>query len=485
MLRHPLNPSLRARDFIRKVQSTRIGDYAELTGFLIMRKPPMAPQDAIYYLLSPLSPSDFGRSDIKPYVVLRIDQNTKIKGRIRSGDHVRVWGFMDSYPLGTIRMIHTVEMEGRDYSLYWEDYRDMALSREEIEELLRGTIYANRQLEDSIVYSLFGSPFSPLFSGWGEGVSVSAVKDSESAVRSLWMGLRYIIRILPDELVLRRNRKIELADEELDMDFILRFPESPVKYYVPGSLKLLKGREIPKWLEGKFTGKRAVFLTPRFGKPDPLSVLSSMSEAPFLLYESVGFEKNREMEELAGNLIVSIFLHRSKVETLSPESLELYRMKFEDWLHREHVEYGEKFDALRVSGRIFDTGMRMKLGLRLFGAMARLEGRERRSFISRVLSINTELVDLWINELPASVMMKLIKDYEKYVSGDRRANEALRIFMDMSSTREEGEVTREEFLTALIRYGFKRRDAEETIDRLLGAGYLYEPFPGKLRLVDV
>ena len=485
MWREALDASHRVREFLRRMQRLRTGDEVEVRGFLVLRKPPNAPSDAVYYLLSPLSPSELKESGIKPYAVLRVTPYTNVSERLRSGDYVSVRGIADSYPLGNMRMLHVIEIRGQDYSHYWESFEGMALSGREIEGLIRDTIYANRQLEDTIVYSLFGSPFTLLSPDWGEGVVLSAIKDSTGIVKPLWLGLRYLTRLFPRELLLRKDGRIDVVDEELDLDFRLHLPESPVRYYVPGSVKLLRGGGVPKWVERRFLRKEAVFLTPGVGRADPTAELPTLSEAPFLLTERVGFERNGELERLAGNLVASIFIQRSRLGALSNESVGYYRRKFEEWLRRERSEYGEKFDALRLSGRVFDTGLRMRLGLRLMGAMARLEGRERRIFVSRVMAINTEIVDLWMNELPPALIMRLVEDYERYVSGDRRANEALRIFMDMSTTRENGEVTRNEFLRALMEYGFRRRDALELIEKLLSAGYVYEPFPGRLKLVDV
>ncbi len=469
---------------MKQVQRLRIGEAVELHGFLIMRKPPHAPKDALYCLLSPLSPSDLKKAHIRPYVILRLTEISEISGRIESGGHVKVKGIVDAYPLGNMRILHVLRMEGLDYSTYWEAYKELALSRNEIEGLIRDTLYANRQLEDAVVYSIFGSPFMSWHPAWGEGVTVSAMKESTRMIKSLWRGLKYIVGLLPRELLLRRGRSIELVDDELDVDFRLHLPESPVKYYVPYSPKRLRN-PMPRWVERHFKEKTAIFLTPKVERADPTSILANLSEAPFLLSEPVGYERNRELEELVGNLVVSIFVQRSRVEAISNTSVEYYRRKFEEWLYSEHREHGEKFDALRLSGKVFDTGMRMKLGLRLVGAMSRLEGKERKAFVSRVMAINSELVDLWINEVPVSTMMKLLDKYERYVSGDRRANEALRIFSDLQSTCVGGEVTIEEFLNALVGYGFKRKDAEAILRKLIAAGYLYEPFPNRLKLVEI
>ena len=82
------------------------------------------------------------------------------------------------------------------------------------------------------------------------------------------------------------------------------------------------------------------------------------------------------------------------------------------------------------------------------------------------------------------LLMKLERDYEKYVSRDVRTQRALNIFRDLSATSVTGEVTREEFINELLRRGFKYRDAEKTVEKLILAGYIYEPVSGKFRSIE-
>ena len=132
---------------------------------------------------------------------------------------------------------------------------------------------------------------------------------------------------------------------------------------------------------------------------------------------------------------------------------------------------------------LFETNTRYLLSVHLLGAMARFEGKLKRGLINDVLLINQEILDTWMNELPPGTLMKLVEDYEKYISSDKRSNIALSIFMDLESVSKDGSVPVGEFIEALVSYGFKRSDAERTLARLISEGYLYEPYAGKLRLI--
>jgi hypothetical protein len=44
-----------------------------------------------------------------------------------------------------------------------------------------------------------------------------------------------------------------------------------------------------------------------------------------------------------------------------------------------------------------------------------------------------------------------------------------------------GEIARGDFIRELVRDGFSEEDAAELLERFIAAGYVYEPFPGKLR----
>lgn len=484
----PLNPAKRARDFQASIQRARTGDYLEVYGFLLMREPPGSPKDAVYYLLSPLSPSELEKlppESPRPYLVLRIDEKTSLSGELSSGSYVLARGILEPYPWGTLKMLIADEISSSDYSLHWTERSELALSQSEVESLIMDTVYANYDFEKALVYTFFAAP-SIIGSrhAWGEGVYLSAFKREDKIALSVWETFKYLYSLLPWELRLKRNSWMELEDPALGIDFRVKDPNnSGLSYYVPQTKKIL-GREIPapKWAEKIFKNKEAVFLESR-GLLNPKDPLANLSETPFILTEPVGYDRNRELEELMPNLIATVFLQRRKVGSLNLGELETFRRRFEEWLSRNRLEYGEKFDALRLSGMVFETNTRYLLSSHLLGSMARFEGRLTRSLINDVLLINQELLDMWINELPAEVLMKLVKDYEKYISSDRRANLALSIFMDVEATSADGSVSREEFLRALVEHGFKKRDAESLMERLIREGYLYEPFRGKLKLI--
>ncbi|WP_054840159.1 hypothetical protein [Thermococcus sp. JCM 11816] len=115
--------------------------------------------------------------------------------------------------------------------------------------------------------------------------------------------------------------------------------------------------------------------------------------------------------------------------------------------------------------------------------MARLEGRLSKPLITDLIGIYQELTDLWVNELPEREKLRLVREYERYVGSDKLAGRALGIFADLEATRKDGTVSREEFIRALVEYGIAKGKAEEIVDNLLREGYLYEPLPGKLRLI--
>ena len=484
----PLTPARRAREFQIRIQKVKIGDEIEVSGFLLMREPPNSPKDAIYYLLSPLSPSELKslpRDELRPYVVLRIDEASKVSGRLYSGAHVRVSGILHAYPWGTMRVIFVENLLSEDYSAHWLEFSDSSLTKSEFESLFMDTIYANYDFEKALVYSLFASPtIVGSRNNWGEGVSLSAFKKEERIALSVWETFRYLYSLLPWELRLKRAPWTEYVDPHLGVDFRLRDPNnSGISYYVPTSRTLLKAElPLPKWARPVFERKDAVFLGAR-GNVVPNDPTARLSESPFILTEPVAYERNRELEQLMPNVVATIFLERSKLGSLNVGELGAFRRKFEDWLMKNRREYGEKFDALRLSGMLFETNTRYLLSVHLLGAMARFEGKLKRGLINDVLLINQEILDTWMNELPPGTLMKLVEDYEKYISSDKRSNIALSIFMDLESVSKDGSVPVGEFIEALVSYGFKRSDAERTLARLISEGYLYEPYAGKLRLI--
>ncbi|WP_461863645.1 hypothetical protein [Thermococcus sp.] len=485
--REPLTPGKRVRDFQSRLQKIKNGEEAEFEGFLLLRKPPYAPDDALYYILSPLQPSDLQKASLHAFLVLRITENSRISGGIKSGAYVRASGVMDSYPYGTLRMLNVRELRGEDYSKYWLQYEDMALSRRELEELFMDTIYANYDFEKAFIYSLFASPVVVGSNRrWGEGVTFSTFKNQDRVVLSIWEAMKYITGLLPKELHLRKEKRWSLSDSHLDLDFTLYLPEVPVKYYSPFSKAVLRNEiPAPRWASRYFKSKSAVFLTPKKTEIRPNDPLAHLSEVPFILSDPVGYEKNRELEQLIPNVVVTIFRERARLSSIGmgDSMLQKFREKFEDWVIKNKKEYGEKFDALRLNGMVFEINTRFLLNTHLLGAMARFEGKLRKEILSDVLLINQEILDLWMNEIPADVLMRAVRNYERYISGDRRANMALSIFMDLESISSDGSVSREELHTALVKYGFRAEDAKRIIERLIREGYLYEPFAGKLRMI--
>ena len=485
-----ISPSKRARDFQQVIQAYRNHEPVELKGFLILRQPPNAPKDGVYYLLSPLAPKELPKASIRPYVVLKIMENTNVSAQLKSGEYVKVKGIIDAYPYGNMRLIHVTSIQRCDYSEYWLQYEDLALTKREFMELFDNTIYANYEIRRAIIYSLFASPaLVGVNKNWGGGVTFSALKNDPKIIHSLWNASRYILRLLPDELLLKRRKEFLYVDEGLDLDFTFS-KIGDGWYYLPSSKLLLK-KELPiaDWAVSYFNGKKAVFLAPKlYKKASPMDPLAHLSETPFILNEPIGLERNRELEQLIPNVLITVFKERNKLPSLSPsdKAMKRFREKFENWIAKNAREYGEKFDALRLKGMIFETNTRYLLSARLLGSIARFEGEINTSIIRNVLNMNQEILDMWMNEISEKEMLKVLEIYEKYIERDfrnKRAVMALRIFMDLEATSVDGSVTREEFYNALREYGFKPSYAQEIIERLIADGYLYEPFLGKLRLI--
>ncbi len=479
----PLSPDERARKFQLEIQRVKNGEEVEIEGFFVARKPPYAPNDAAYYLLSPLPPGELRAwKKPKPYVVLRITEGSRLEA-VTSGAYVRVRGVVDAYPWGTLRMLHVLSMEKAEYSDYWKSFKEYALSKAEIEELFSSTIYAPYDLLKAFIYSFLNAP--TLIGSriqWAEGTTFSTIKNGR-VVYSAWEAFKYIHSLLPPELKLRRERWSEAFDEFLDLDFRLRDPNDGIKYYVPQRRDML-AREIPApgWAKRHFFEKSATFLAPRaILRPD--DGVARLSEVPFIMTEPIACERNRELEELIPNLVATLFLAEERVPSLNLAELKPYRLKFEAFLAKNRAEYGDIFEALKVRGMVFETGLRYQLGARLLGSMARFEGKLRKPLVSDVILIMQEILDLWINELPEREKIKLLRNYEHYVGRDRRLSTALAIFTDLEATSSDGTVGREEFLGALVEYGFTEATATEILEHLIAEGHLYEPFRGRLRLV--
>ncbi|WP_456420893.1 hypothetical protein [Thermococcus sp.] len=479
----PLTPEVRVRNFLREIGGKN-GDEIEVEGFLLLRQPPNSPRDAVYYILSPISPEEMKKSSLRAYLVLRIDEASSIRGGIYSGAYVRVRGVLDAYPYGNLRLLHVLELREVPYDNHWLRYEAYSLSRKEFENLISNTIYANYETERAIIYTLLSAPTVIGVEGWGEGVTFSAFRgESERPVLALWEALKYIYSLLPPELRLVKDRWGDFNDEFLNLDFRFVRPRAELAYYVPRAKNILKrSSPVPKWAEKYFREKRAGFLSPRLVMK-PEDGMATLGEAPLVITDEVAYERNRELEELTPNVIVTVMATRKKVGALNLAKMSDYRYRFERFLLRNRNEYGELFDALTLSGKIFNVGIRYKLGARLLGAMGRFEGKVTRSLINDLIGLYQEITDTWINELPDREKLRLLREYERYIENSRIAEISVRIFEDLEATSLDGAVTREEFLKALVEAGFNREHAERTLEKLLREGYVYEPFPGKLKLV--
>ncbi|AIF69954.1 hypothetical protein PAP_07825 [Palaeococcus pacificus DY20341] len=491
----PLTPHQRVKDFQRTLQTHKIGDEIEISGFLLLREPPHPPKDALYYFLSPLSPSELQslkRDEFRSFAVLKITDKASIPPSLefKSGEYVKVKGVVEAYPYGLLKAINVTSIEGRDYSEYWLEYKEYALSRRELESLFSQTIYAdNNQIEMAFLYSLFSSP-RVIGLSFGEGAIFSTLKDNEKVVKSFWEASKYLVRIFPRELRLQNPKSLKkpyvYVDENFDLDFVLFNPTTSLRYYSPETKRLLK-KEIPvaNWAERYLLEHDGVFLTPKqYSQIKANDPLAHHSETPFLPNKPLGLERNREFEQLIPNIIITIALARERFKTFSPndEVVSEFRGMFDDWLVKNKREYGEKFDALRLKGMVFETNTRFHLSLFLLGQMVRFEGAFKRSIAREVLTINQELLDTWMNELSEEELIKALETYEGIVNVDNRTRKALSIFMDLEATSFDGYVNKGEFYDALIKYGFKHRYAEELIDKLLREGFLFEPSIGKLKL---
>ena len=482
-VRRPLTPEVRVRDFLKEIQQKN-GEEITIEGFLLLRQPPNAPRDAVYYLLSPLSPEETRKTELRAYLVLRITEASSIGGNLYSGAYVRAKGVLDAYPYGNFRLLHVRELKEVPYENRWLRYEEYALSRGELEGLISDTIYANYETERAVIYALLSAPTVIGGGEWGEGVTFSAFRgERERSVLSLWEALKYLHSLIPEELKLRRDRWSEFEDDFLGLDFRFARPPVGLAYYVPHTKAMLKKPSpVPKWAEEHFRGKNAGFLSPRLVMK-PEDETATLGEAPLVITEDVAYERNRELEELMPNIVATVMAARRRVGTLNLGEMKDYRYRFEAFLIRNRNEYGELFDALTLSGKVFNVGLRYRLGARLLGSMGRFEGRVRKGLISDLLGLYQEITDTWINELPDREKLRLLKEYERYIGNSKVAEISVRIFEDLEATSIDGTVSRGEFIEALREAGFRREHAERTLEKLIREGYLYEPFPGKLKLV--
>ncbi|WP_226996550.1 hypothetical protein [Thermococcus sp. 5-4] len=489
-MREPLSPGRRLREFQMKIQRLKNGDEIEVAGFLLGRKPPNAPADAAYYLLSPLSPSELSslrRGDFRTYLVIRATERTEFSGRIKPGSYVLVRGIIDAYPWGNLRMVSAARIEGRDYSEYWKDYREFALSRREVLDLFERTVYLRDDMRKALIYSIYGVPYIP-GEEWGEGFEFTVFKYREdSGLLALWKALKYFHSSLPWEVRLTRKRVLEVDDPLLGLDFRLGNPNgSDMRYYTPptkrGTISL------PKWVTERILSKRAIGLLPKNVEADPLDRMARMSETPFVLVpseEKPYFEENREFLQLIPNLLVTIFIQRERLGSLDREKTRAVEEEFLRWLRESREDYGDPFRALTAPSGPMNIRLRAELGKRVFGSIVRFNGRVTKRAAREVKLINEAIVNDWMVVLKdhPSEMIKLLREYQMYVPGTLKARRALEILHDLASVSPSNEVTREDFIQELVRDGFSGEDAAELLERFIAAGYVYEPFPGKLRLI--
>lgn len=487
-IREPLSPGKRLREFQMRLQKFKNGEEVEVAGFLIGRRPPGAPRDALYYILSPLPPSELsslGKREFRTYLVIRITERTEISGRARPGSYVLVKGTIDAYPWGNLRVVHAGSIEGRDYSEYWKDYRGFALSRREVLDLFERTVYLRDDMRNALIYSIYGVPFVPGKS-WGEGFEFTTFKYGENSdLLALWKALKYLYSSLPWEVRRTRQRIMEVDDPFLGLDFRLGNPNgSDMKYYTPPTKRGLV--HLPSDVERDLEGKRVIGLLPKNVDANPLDRMARLSETPFVLLPSEErpyFEKNREFLQLIPNLLVTIFTRREKLAVLDRKKTLPLEEEFLRWLREFRDDYGDPFRALTAPSGPMNVGLRIELGKRLFGSIVRFNGRITRKAARDVRLINEAIVNDWMVVLKdhPSEMMRLLREYRMYVPGTLKAGRALEVLHDLASVSPSGEVTREDFIRELIRDGFSKGEALELLEKFLAGGYVYEPFPGKLK----
>jgi hypothetical protein len=494
--KEPLTPERRAKEFLLELQRIKNGDEVLITGFIILRMPPNAPRDAVYYIVSALPPGELGRlskSSPRPYAIIRIDEETRIEGRLRSGSYVEIRGLADTYPWGSLRLIRALSIKPLSYSDYWKSYREYALTPLEVEELLSTTVYISESFREGLLYSLYGG--TPLLESpreWGEGseFSVFGHRGREAELITLWRILRVIHSSFPWELQFRKERRMGYSDPFLDIDFTIFNPnDTQFRYYTPGS-----PTKVSRFARKAIEAKRAVGLLPIPKRANPLDRLVSVAEVPLVFIpredERPYLQDTRELSKLMPNLIATIFLERAKYGSVSirEKPVGKLREKFEEWLIEKRSEYGWKFDALTIPGAVFDVRSRYELTVRLFGSIGRFRGRLGKGEIRRAMEINEEALNDWMvvmDSLPQTELQKLLnlKEYRSYMPADRGVAKALEVFRDIEATTLREDVSRKEFIRALIKVGFSEGWAEETLERLIREGYLYEPARGKLRLV--
>ncbi|ASJ07583.1 hypothetical protein [Thermococcus pacificus] len=486
--REPLSPGRRVREFQKTIQTLKNGEDVELKGFLLARKPPNAPRDAVYYLLSPLPPSELaslGENDFRTYLVIRATEETLVSGEVKPGNYVLVRGIIDAYPWGNMRVVYASSIEGMDYPDYWKDYQEFALSKSEVVDLFERTVYLRDDMRNALIYSVYGVPYI-IGESWGEGFEFTVFKyRDDSGLLALWKAFKYFHSNLPWEVRLGSERVIEVDDPFLGIDFRLGNPNaSDMRYYTPLTKRGLV--KLPKKVAGDIVSKRAIGLLPRNLDADPLDRMARLSETPFVLVpseEKPYFEENREFLQLIPNLLVTVFIQREKHKALDREKTRLLEEELLRWLKESRDDYGDPFRALTAPSGPMNVKLRAELGKRVFGSIVRFNGRVTKRAAREVKLINEAIVNDWmvvLKDRPRE-MMRLLREYRAYVPGTLKAQRALEILHDLASVSPSGEVTKEEFIRELVKDGFQREDALEITEKFIATGYVYEPFPGKIR----
>lgn len=484
--KEPLAPDERVKKFLKKLQSHKIGDFIELDGFLLLSKPPNPPIHGVYYLLTPLSPSEIKASTMKTYVALKFKETTELAGKLESGSYVTVSGILEAYPYGNMRMIIVDKIEAGNYLKYWTDYKEYSLSRREISEMFSNMFYSDEGIRDSLIYSLFSSPNIANF-GWNGNFIFGSLtlERSGKTLKSVIGAFSYIYRLLPGEFRLRaRREKFHYVDDDMDIDFLLTYPESSYRIYASTSKRYLNSDiPLPKWALKHFKSRDAIFLIPKPSKISPEDLLAYSSETPWILSEPIGVEQNREFEQLFPNLLVTVLISRVKLGTLLEPPQE-FRYRYISFIEKARQEYGEIIDALLSRGMLFEVNRRYLLTADLFGAMTRFEGKLKKSTIKESIWLTEEILDRWINELSGEAKLRLLKEYRDFMpKRARRAEQALRIFENLEATSPRGEVLEGEFYNELVKSGLSDKRSRELIERLKAEGFLLEPRKGVLKLI--
>ncbi|CAB49483.1 minichromosome maintenance protein MCM [Pyrococcus abyssi] len=478
-----LRPEKRVKRFLEEIRS----DYVKVRGFLLLRRPPCeVPWKYVEYLLSPLSPSELEKTKLKAFAVVRITDSTEISGGIRSGGFVEVEGSVEPYPCGNMRVINARRISSVEYSKYWE-LKEYELSRREIKSILVSALSAPTEVQDSFLYSLFGSPKvldNPL--GWDEGYSLSIINGKLKVVKSFAEFYRKFYEMLPRELRLEKETSWEFSDDFLGIDFKVFDPNGGLKYYAPSVKMIRRSVPIPRWAFNSFKLKRAVYLVPKFSRPEVTDILPSLSETPFIISEPLGFELD-EIEKHLSNILATVFVKRNDLPVLNPvsEEVQKLRLKFEAMLWKKRMEYGEDtIDALLSLDGVFHVEKRYFLSVNLLGSMGRSTGRVTKSFIFEVVNIDEELIDMWLNEIGKKALQEYVERYKRlYITEDSKVQRVFQLLLDLQSTSISGVISKEEIFEAGKEIGFSESTIAMAIEKLKARGDIYEPRIGFYKVI--